>query len=473
MCGSEIRELFASGLVSPTPNPGMIGEYLCDQPNHIEDTLYAGVMRLPPGRVLTVRNGRCRMRRYFDLDPRAEIRHRSDAEYAEHFRDVFRASVDARLRSVGPVSVFLSGGLDSSLILGMAQTLAVPHRPTIDVLSLVSSHPEADERRYIQDVCGMWNLSPTLVSADSYAAPPLVDQVRRHQDFPEAPNLSPWGLLVERAKAAGSRVVLWGHGGDEWLTGDSLHCGDMLRAWRPVAALRQARCDRRVSKAWGGSGGRLRDAAWSLLIPVVPPFIKTILRPVVRRAIPAWIRADFARQVDLAHRLRGDSARVCAFPTAAQRVIASNLDSGRAMLEREVLDRFGARFSVEQRFPFHDRRVVEFALAIPEDQRWRDDETKYVLRQAARNLLPDTVRQRMTKAEFSYMFTSAVEREGADALFRTLRLAQDGYVDEVEVRRAYQRSRLGPGRDLSAVWMILATERWYRTMFDRPAERTA
>jgi asparagine synthase (glutamine-hydrolysing) len=471
--GSEVREIFASGLVNPKPNPGMIGEYLCDQPNHIEETLYAGIMRLPPARVLTVRKGGFRMRRYFDLDPRMEIRHRNDAEYAEHFREVFRSCVESRLRSVSPVSVFLSGGLDSSLILGMAQTLPRHRRPGIDVLSLVSTRPEADERHYIQDVCGMWKRTATTVSDDSYAAPPLIDQVQRLRDFPDAPNLSPWGPLVEKARAAGSRVILWGHGGDEWLTGDSLHCGDMLRDGRLLAAVRQVRHDLRVSSIWGGSGAGLRDAARWLLVPIVPQFIKPMIRPFARRRLPAWIRPAFARQVDLAQRLRGDSTRVCQFPTAAQRVISSNLQSGRAVLEREVLDRFGASFSIEQRFPFHDRRLVEFALSIPEDQRWRGDQTKYVLRQAARDLLPDTVRQRMTKAEFSYMFTDTVEREGTGTLFRGLRLAREGYIDEAEARRMYQRSRIQAGRDLSAVWMILATERWYRTMFDPPARRTS
>ena len=466
---SEIREIFASGLVDPQPNPGMIGEYLSDRPNHLEETLYAGVRRLPPAQVLTVRKGQHRMRRYFDLDPRNEIRYRDDAEYADHFRELFRKCVESRLRSDGPVSICLSGGLDSSAIVGMAQTLA-GHRSSarsgIAVLSLVTSRPEADERHYAQDVGRMWRLPVKFVSADSYAAPSLIAQVRRHQDFPEAPNLSPSGLLVSEARAAGSRVLLWGHGGDEWLTGDSLHCGDMLRDFRLVAAVRQVGHDLRVANQWGGGVG-LRNAAQWLLLPVIPELIKAVIRPYVRYRIPAWIRSGFAKRVDLADRFRGDAARMCKFPTAAQRIISWNLHSGRAVLDREILDRFSASFSVEQRFPFHDRRLVEFALGIPEEQRWRDAEPKFLLRRACRDLLPDTVRQRMTKAEFSYMFADAVEREQAPEVFRTLRLAQEGYVDEGEVRRMYQRSRRGPGPDLFAVWMILATERWYRTMFDR------
>jgi asparagine synthase (glutamine-hydrolysing) len=473
VCGSEIRAIFASRLVSPKPNPGMIGEYLSDQPNHIEETLYDGVMRVPPGHLLTVRDGRLRMRRHFALDPLRDVRYRTDREYAEHFRDLFRTCVASRLRSASAVSVFLSGGVDSSSILGMAQTLAGRPGPGINVLSLASSRPEADESAYVQDVCRMWNLRATVVSGDSYVAPSVTDQVEQLQDFPDAPNLSPWGLLLDEAKRAGSRVVLMGHGGDEWLTGDSLHCGDLLRAGRPAAALRQVRYDLQVSRIWGGGGGRLRDAARWLLVPVLPSLLKRIVRPLARRALPPWIRPDFASRIDLAQRLRGDAERVLPFPTAAQRIISSSIASGRAVLEREVLDRFGASFSMELRYPFHDRRLVEFSLAIPEDQRWRDDQTKFVLREAVHDLLPDTIRRRMTKAEFSYMFTSTLEREGTGTLFGSLRLAQEGYVDGACARRMYERSKIGPGPDLSAVWMILATERWYRAMFESDRLGTA
>jgi asparagine synthase (glutamine-hydrolysing) len=471
--GSEIREIFASGAVAPRPNPGMIGEYLSDHPNHLEDTLYAGVMRLPPARVLTIRDGRRHMRGYFDLDPRNEIRYRDDAAYAEHFREVFGKCVESRLRSDAPVSIFLSGGLDSSAIVGMAHTLAdrqAAAGPGLALLSLETSRPEADERQYARDVGRMWNRPVRFVCDDSYVAPALVDQVRRFQDFPDAPNLPPWGLLAADAKAVGSRVVLWGHGGDEWLTGDSLHCGDMLCELRLAQAFRQVGHDRKVADRLGERAS-LRDVARWLLVPVVPAILKKAVRPILRRrAIPAWIRPGFAREVDLAQRLRGDSSRVRKFPTAAQTVISSSLHSGRAVLDREILDRFGASLSIEQRFPFHDRRLIEFALAIPENQRWRDDQPKYVLSEALRDVLPDSVRLRATKAEFSYMFTDTLVREHADQVFRTLRLAQAGYLDQAAVQRTYQRSRTRKGPDLSAAWTILATELWYRTMFDGKEE---
>src|SRR5439155_4306510 len=119
----------------------------------------------------------------------------------------------------------------------------------------------------------------------------------------------------------------------------------------------------------------------------------------------------FARRIDLAARLRSTHHRAAAFRSAAQRAIAAQIESGWSVLERELHDRFGARFSMDQRFPFHDRRLVEFALAIPESQRWRGGETKYVLRRASRDLLPPAIRDRRSKGDFSYLFAAAIDRE--------------------------------------------------------------
>ena len=102
---------------------------------------------------------------------------------------------------------------------------------------------------------------------------------------------------------------------------------------------------------------------------------------------------------------------------------------------------------MDQRFPFHDRRLVEFALAIPESQRWRGGETKYVLRRASRDLLPPAIRDRRSKGDFSYLFAAAIDRECPES-FRRLSLAEDGYVDGREAQRVLDRYRGGSRRDL-------------------------
>ena len=464
-CASEIKQLFASGLVDAKPNPGFLGELLSYQPTSLDETLYRGILRLPPAHVMTVTARGISTTRFFDFDPERQIRYATDREYAEHFRELFQRSVTDRLRAIGDVSVFLSGGLDSSAIVGMARkarhdTPALAH---ISLLSVCASQPAADERVYAESVARMWGLPLTTIPADVHVRSTIADDVRRAGDFPDAPNTPPWAALLDRAHAAGSRVVFWGHGGDEWFTGDASHSADLLAQFDLRGALRQLRSDLALANGWGGALG-MRDALRWTLLPLAPRWIKRIGRLVLPGAVPTWVDRQFASEIDLAARLRRPRPRVRRFPTAAQQAIYAQFENGWAVLERELHDRFCARSSMEARFPFHDRRLIEFGLAIPESQRWRGSETKFVLRGGCRDLLPDPVRERRTKADFSFMFADMIARETSRG-FPPLRLAADGYVNAAEAERVYDRYRRGSRRDLDTLWIILTMEAWYSTMF--------
>jgi asparagine synthase (glutamine-hydrolysing) len=477
--GSEIKQFFTDPTFPLRPNEGMMGEYLCVRLVDAEETLYQGILRLPPAHVLTVHDGQLRQMRYFDIDPDIEIRYSSNEAYAEHFYAIFKEAVRCRLRSPSPVSVFLSGGLDSSAIVGMAQHLAregeIPGHG-VEAYSLVCSEPAADERTYIEDVVKMWGINAHFACPDGWVPPSLRDQVLRVQDFPDSPNMSPWEVLYTMARARGSRVVLWGHGGDEWLTGHSTHCADLLRQFRIPTLLRQIRHDLQVRNLWGGGGVGLRDALqwclFPLILPRIPQPMKSLVRPLVSRELPGWIAPAFAHRIALRERLRRSST-LPRFPTLAQRAIYGQLGNGQSVAEYEWVNRFESGLSMEGRSPFNDRRLIEFALAIPEEQRWHGHQTKFVLRQAARELLPESVRQRLSKADFSYLYPETFTREKAEDVFTSLRLASDGFVDAAQAERICRQACQGAMQYLAPVWMILATERWYSTMFPSEVSPTS
>ena len=470
--GSELRQLLDVLPFGPQPNEGVVGEYLSSRLVDREETLYRGILRLAPGHLLTVDVGGVRTARYFDVDPRREIRYPTDDEYAEHFSEIFREAVRCRLRSVSPVAVFLSGGLDSSSIVGAAARLARDgggRAPGFEAYSLDFAYAAADERAWVDDVAELWQLSVKHVSADGAVSPSLAEQVSERRDFPDLPNAHPWGLLLDQARERGSRVALWGYGGDEWLTGDTAHCADLLRGLRLLALARRMRDDIRSLNRLGGLPVGLGDAVRSSVFPLVPRPVKNLVRRLRKWDVPDWIAPDFARRVALQDRLARKVA-VPPFATHAQRAIAGQLQRGWSAAEYEMADRFERRRSMESRFPFNDRRLIEFALALPEEQRWRGTETKFILRRAARDLLPPSVTRRATKGDFTYLFAASLEREGAAEIFSRLRLETDGFVLGGRIREMYERLRRGDQSSLGQIWMIVATELWYRTMF--PESRT-
>lgn len=138
----ELNDEYVAGFLTNLPEPGL--------------TPYKGIHAVPPGSVVTVTHGRIQTRRIWAPDPHREIRYRSDAEYEEHFRHLFREGVRCRLRIDGEVWSELSGGLDSSSVVCMAADLIKKGECGATGLQTVSmvfdEASKCDERRYIEPV---------------------------------------------------------------------------------------------------------------------------------------------------------------------------------------------------------------------------------------------------------------------------------------------------------------------------------
>ena len=133
---------------------------------------------------------------------------------------------------------------------------------------------------------------------------------------------------------------------------------------------------------------------------LIPDGIKNLLRSGRSSgSSPVWLDPAFAKRANLQDRLRqplkwhrfGDLARAGGFHAATQ---------GFQTHAMEMEERSAASFHIELRYPFHDRRIVEFGLGLPPDQRWRDGLHKHVLRQAVGELIPRSFSHRNYKAEF-------------------------------------------------------------------------
>ena len=145
--------------------------------------------------------------------------------------------------------------------------------------------------------------------------------------------------------------------------------------------------------------------------------------------------------------------------------------SGWLAQNNEENERANARLAIEVRAPFLDRRLVELAFALPEDQRWRNDQPKYVVRRAMRALLPDMIRTRATKADFSHVFAQALQTHDAHRTFERLMTEELGWVLGDRVRAMYRRMiRLyacGDDRYIQntwPLWMIYGIELWLQTV---------
>jgi asparagine synthase (glutamine-hydrolysing) len=463
--GSEVqqvvRQLAAETGARPALNEAMIAEYLTGEPESIDETLWSGVYRLPPAHTLEVAGDRATVRRYWDFDPEARVEYARAGEYAEHFREIFTRAVKCRVRDADRVGVFLSGGIDSSSVAGMAQTIqAAAGRESIHAFTVSFPGRPCDETAYSQAVVAKWGLPAAGVEAEPPTRAALELAAARDLDIPASPSSLVADPLRARAASAGARVVLTGYGGDDFYTGDPSSPLDLLRAGRVVA--------------WGRA----------IVSPVLSDRTRRRLRPVLgaRPVRRPWIRPELASRVALADRLRPRA--VLSFPTREQQQTHRAATSLVRILGDELEHRSAQASGIDQRHPFYDRRVAEYGLALPVAERSSGREIKVVVRRALADCLPPLVASRTSladKAEFSSTYVEAIEALGGRRAFDRLRTEDSGWVDRPAIRRMYDDMiRLySHGSDAyialsEPLWAVIALETWLdaceKSTYDRPCE---
>ena len=468
--GSDLRQILASGVAPIEPNEPLIAEYLAKAVHSQSETLYRGVMRLPAAHAMTVTSDDVRIVRYWRIDPTTELNYRNDGEYAEQFTSLFREAVSCRVRSDDhPVGAYLSGGVDSSSVVGMTQALG----RQIETFSLVfPGVPEADESAYIDDVVRKWALTSHKISLPEVEGAACVAHVERRGDALDLPADLASECLMSRMRERGMRVVLTGVGGDYMFGGSLYHYADLLKAGEFIKFAKQLRADMRVSDV----GWSAWQPLWSGVRPLVPDSCRQAIRPLARRlgyvpGLPDWIDGAFASRVSLADRLQPPTS-IHDASTFSRGAVCELFASGWPYLLLENGDRSASEYGLEERHPFFDRRIIEFGVAIPEAQRWTGDETKYVVRHAMREWLPESVYRRKDKGDFANCVAQAIEAIGGAALFDSLHIASLGWVKQDRVSAMYRAARrqFAAGDDrycdtMFKLWMVGGIELWYRSVF--------
>jgi asparagine synthase (glutamine-hydrolysing) len=379
------------------------------------------------------------VRRYWDFDPGARVSHSSLEECDEHFREVFTRALRCRVPDDAPIGVFLSGGIDSSAIAGLAHAIGAP----VHALTVAFRGSACDETPFSDAVIGKFGLAATRIDAAPPSPRAIALETHRSLDVPRYPNSLAADPLRDRAREMGIRMVLTGCGGDDFFAGASEPLRDVVRARGVVAGAR------------------------ALVGPLLSERARRRLRPLFgARANCPWIRPEFARRINLDERLRPLPAPP--FPSREQQDLYRGATGLARVLGDEMEDRAAHATGVEQRHPFYDRRVAEFGFSLPSSERWNRGTHKVLLRRALARHLPAVVAARHDKAEFSPTFVEALEAIGGRPSFDRLRSEEAGWVDGVVVRRMYddmiQLYRRGGDAYIAhtgPLWAVAALETWF------------
>ena len=400
---SEIKTLFNDPQTRRMANERSVNIYLhYGLVQFEEETFFEGIKQLPPAHHLIVDTQGVRLQRYWALDHnhfRPTIR---DADAIDEFRHLFFDSVRLRLQSDVPVGTCLSGGLDSSAIVCVANQLMFgdqrPNRTVIGekqkTFSACYDDVTIDERLWIRPVIA-------ATGAQSHEVFPTAEGLFRdlaamvwHQDEPVAGSsiYAQW-CVMRRAREAGVVVMLDGQGGDEVM------CGYQRYHWAYFAGLlRSLKLHTLLTESRRGWGTRDRPTKQDWLGVFFASLPKTVRDRFnyleKKRQATDWLGNALKPAQNYMY---GQSQH----PTWLGKSLEADLffDCLPALLKYE--DRSSMAHSIEARVPFLDYRLIEFMASMPDRMKIRNGQTKWLLRQSLRDILPQQIGQRRNKLGFA------------------------------------------------------------------------
>ena len=429
-------------------------------------TPYVGIHSVPPSSSVVIQNGTRIVTKYWEFDPAKKIRYRTDAEYEEHFRAVFREAVRRRLRSDSPVLAELSGGMDSSSIVCIADTIIASgavEAPRLDTISYYDdSEPNWNERPYFTKVEEKRGWTGTHIDVGSQ---PSLKFEPDNDHFAVTPGSSS-GHFSEASRqfaacirSQGNRVVLSGIGGDEFTGGiptPNPELADLLARGHFRALARQL-------KVWALNKRKpwfylLFDAARGFLPPAV------VGVPKYKRPMP-WLNPAFVNRNRAA--LTGYENRTKIFgPLPSFQGNVGTVDALRRQVACSDLSSDPPR---EKRYPYLDRGLLEFLTAIPPEQLVRPGQRRSLMRRALIGIVPDELLNRKRKAFVARGPRIAIAAEWPHLmeLGQHMLVSSLGLADSTRFMDALQKSRQGADVPMVPLMRTLGIELWLRSLTTR------
>jgi asparagine synthase (glutamine-hydrolysing) len=507
--GSEIKAIICLKEVPRRLNEIKVGDYLTSQLQDKSNTFYQDIFRLPPASCITLSAKGMQIRNYWALDPYYELQLSSDEEYAVRLREIFAEAVQCRLRSAFPIGSHLSGGLDSSSITCMARQLLEQesnNRLLHSFSNIFNVTPECDERPFIQAVIDGGGIIPHYVDANTLG--PLSNLDRLFKYFDEAitaPNHFHAWTLNEAAQQSGVRVLLDGLDGDNTLSHGFGYLAQLVREgdWAAFAQeisdlykltgaspsqnlqyyglkyLEELACDRKwitfvrecnqLRKYFNVSKRRL--------------FLRHGLKPLLPQVVQqAWqvlrgynqstnnnieiLNRSFVRKIGLKKRIQALDNTSSKQMLTEREYHWEGLTTGLLTSALEISDCYAAAFSLESRHPFMDKRLIEFCLSLPPEQKLRKGWSRFVMRRAMSDILPEKVQWRIGKADLSSSFVYGLLQHNRKLLNEVMEnsLEQiDPFVDTKYLRTIYED--LTSTKEIKLPESLIDVSLWQVSMF--------
>lgn len=434
-------------------------------------TFYEGILRLIPAHSLSLNQKNTEMKKYWELDPESKIIMDSEEDYINAFREIFAEAIRCRLRSAFPVGFDLSGGLDSSSLVCMAKKILNENNDIysddLNTFSYVFEElKEIDERFYIEKVVDTGGIKSHYIFGDRIS--PL-EQVNTSLSYQDQPYSNPFLPIIrnsyKKMHECGVRTFLCGAGGDYVIYTGKNYFFELAVTFQWYRLIREISASSKLMK-----NSVYKKFINDIFYPLIPDKLKVKLKKVfchytLKISCPFnYLNENFAKKLKInGNEYSKDYQKLIKMNTAKKYHYYS-LTGDMAQNHFETLDLTSESFSVDPRYPYYDKRLVEFCYSIPTSMKFKVW-NRYIQRVSMEGILPPEVQWRTNKATFCSFLTRNLllfEKQHLDMMVNNNGIIKD-YVDFEKLRDVYKKYKLNKGisyADTYFLWITLILFLW-------------
>lgn len=433
-CSSEAYPLTKKGNKLLEPNIEAMKRFAgTSSSSDPSQTMYSTIFSLPPGHAMLFEHDIPNVYRYWFPEKLSINKNITFNQAVEQFKLILEEAIYCRMQGDTSVGFELSGGLDSSAIACVAETLNTSMPKSVYTNRFGTYR--CDEGSYSCEVIQNINMQSYEFHADriDYMNDyPLSYPYRFCKDWPIFATYTQKFPLAQIMHQNGIGIVLTGQGGDQVLTGNYYMLYDFLRSFQWL----------KLIKLWRSIHFHKKEIFKQSVLKPLCHLFRTILRPhkITTLDYSIFPLAQYADLQDICN------------------------DAHTHFVNNNAYNVIGRMYGIEFRHPFYDSRLVEFALSLPPEYKLWGDTGKIILREAMKGILPEHIRTRLDKAEMSELIRDQIDAIDIDAFWTKCHIVELGIIQNdalLTLIKQYQYSKTGSTK----LWQLLNLEYWYRVNF--------
>jgi asparagine synthase (glutamine-hydrolysing) len=455
---SELKALLASGIVSPSVDKVAVSEFLQFQSITFPSTILQDVQMVEAGTWLTITRSEKVIGRYWNMVQATPGFDFSDSgAIREHTRQLLYQSVERRMVSDVPVAAFLSGGIDSTAVVGIMSSIS---SEPVNTFNVSFDESRFDESAYAKAVAERFRTRHQEVRVKSASFLDELLPALDAMDTPSGDGVNSY-VVSKAIRQTGIKVALSGTGGDELFAGYPIfaHYFRLMKAakwWSGTALLRQM-LGRLIPQQ-----GRL-DRYRELLVAGQAGI--AAFYPALRRVIPAYrIKVLTDLPLDVGYPMHGSLAEDPALqrlPLLSQVSVAEYMGYTQNTLLRDM-DQMSMANSLEVREPFFDHNLVEFIMHVPDHQKI-SSLPKSLLVESLEPLVPaDVARRKKQGFEFPWKIWMKEDLK-TFCQDRIESIGERDFINKKQLKQHWERFlRHDPSISWMELWLFVVLEHWLR-----------